>query len=317
MIKKLYYALFIITLFFNSFAANATCTVLPASSINLNTGNNPIYSSAVYNTPLTGSNIATTALSCTGLTIQVLAGQKVDVILQTAIRGLKNTNGSGDTIPYQMYADKDYAYPFTSGQVLHFGSLKLLNIVLGSTTLKVPFYIKTNIGANIQAGTYTEQLTFSWDYDICSGILGVCLLGRDKGTGSTVLTITANIDKTCALNQAADVNFGSYSMIGQFNPMTQTINLSCTKTEGYKVSFSDGNNRLAGSWRRMSDGAGHFIQYNLYQSNGTTVIDSNNKVTNIGTGLAQDNIYKAIINPTQAEVPAGDYTDTVSLLVEY
>lgn len=315
MISNLLKPLLLVMFCLISVGVKAACT-LTNTTIDLPKSN----SFYIFNNPVTATSSA--VLSCTGLSIQILASNKVDVTLVSSLNNLKllNTNNSGDTIAYNIYADASYQLPFVVGQVMNYRDRNLLSIVIGTSTVRVPFYVRTIAGSNIQAGKYTDTLTFSWDYFICTSIniLGVCLGGESEPTPNTrTVTVNLEIDKQCTIDSAPDINFGSYALVGQFNPITQSINLSCTKTEGYKVSFSDGNNRLAGSWRRMADGAGNFMQYNIYQSNGTTVWDSNNKVTGQGTGVSQSLSYKAIINAAQAALPVGTYTDQVSVTVEY
>ncbi|UYZ83601.1 spore coat U domain-containing protein [Entomomonas sp. E2T0] len=293
----------------------AACSVGSNESINL--GQNSSFT--VYNNSIAASN--NVGLSCSGLLgLGILSGDQIIVTLKNSVNNLtlKNNDGSGDVIPYGIYADSTYQHQFLVNQAINYNSIGLLTLILGGKSFNIKFYVKTSPGANVRAGTYSDSLTFNWNYNICSllGILDICV-GVQKDNVDRTITVTAVIDKQCAINNAPDLNFGSYALVGQFNPITQNINLTCTKTEGYKVSFSDGNNRLANSWRRMTDGLGHYLQYNIYQTDGVTVWDTTNKLSASGTGLSQTIPYKAIINPSQTELPAATYTDQITVIVEY
>ncbi|MOA34574.1 Spore Coat Protein U domain protein [compost metagenome] len=106
------------------------------------------------------------------------------------------------------------------------------------------------------------------------------------------------------------------ALVGQFNPVNQSITLTCTKTEGYNTYFTDGNNPVTG-WRRMKSGTSNYLQYQIYLPNTTTVWNSANKQAGSGTGLAQSIPYLAQINQAQTEVPVGTYQDNLSFVVEY
>lgn len=183
--------------------------------------------------------------------------------------------------------------------------------------IDIPIYIKTTLGANVRAGTYTDVINISWDFFICrSAVLLGCLTWWSGKGELTPITVIAVVDKDCIINNAPDIDFGSKAMVGQFDAVTQSVNLSCTSTEGYKVWFTDGDNRQGG-WRRMADGGGNYLQYQIYQADGVTIWDSTNKLLGIGTGTSQPLIYKAKVNPNQAEVPSGSYIDNISVVVEY
>jgi len=306
--------LFIVVLCLVSGRVLAGCTV-SNGSVNLGT-----YGSFnLFNTPATANNLV--GLNCTGLLgLGVLSGDQIIVTLTNSSNNLNlaNTNNSTDKIPYIVYADSAYQYPFALNQPVNYANIGLLSIVLGGKSFTTRLYFRTTSGANISARNYSDTLTFNWNYNICTGIglTSLICLGRETGNKNSTVTVTLIVTKQCAINNTPDTNFGSYSFVGQFSPITQSITLNCTKTEGYKVSLGDGNNKT-GNWRRMTDNQGNYLQYNLYQSDGTTLWDINNKYTGTGTGTSQNIPYKAIINPTQTEQPSGNYTDQIIVTLEY
>ncbi|MFI8418178.1 Csu type fimbrial protein [Serratia sp. NPDC078593] len=291
--------------------AFADCAV---SNGTVNMGTNSSFS--VYNTPIRAQG--TGGLSCSGLGLTLLTQNTVSVnILSTSNNMfLANTDGSGDKIPYQIYPDANYQYPFSVGQTIDYSALNLISLIFVSSSISIPLYIQTTAGANVRAGTYTDTINLSWTYRICGiGILGLCLAWTGNNVPGTV-SLTAVVTKDCLIGNAPNVNFGSMAMVGQFNAITQSITLTCTKTEGYNTYFTHGNNPVSG-WRQMKSGTANFLQYQIYLPNSTTVWDSNNKQSGAGTGLSQSISYKAAVNTAQSERPIGTYQDNVSFVVEY
>ncbi|WP_321148071.1 Csu type fimbrial protein, partial [Serratia marcescens] len=146
------------------------------------------------------------------------------------------------------------------------------------------------------------------NYHICGlGLIGLCIWWDGTNQPSTV-TVTAVITKSCLINTANNVNFGSMALVGQFNPINQSITLTCTKSQSYSSYFTNGNNPITG-WRQMLSGTSNFLQYQIYLPNTSTVWSSTNAQSGTGTGLAQSIPFTAAVNPAQTEVPVGTYQD--------
>ncbi|CAI1560099.1 Uncharacterized secreted protein [Serratia grimesii] len=291
--------------------ALANCAVT-AGAVNLGS----ITSSSIYSTPARAQG--TGGLNCSGIGLALLTDNTVSVKIVSTTNNmfLTDTSGSGDQIPYQIYPDANYQYPFTAGQTINYNSLNLLSLIFVSTNVSIPLYIQTTVGANVRAGTYTDTINLSWTYSICyAGALGLCLSWTGTNVAGTV-SVTAVITKSCLINTANSVNFGSMALVGQFNPINQSITLTCTKNQSYTTSFTNGNNPVTG-WRQMINGTTNFLQYQIYLPNTSTVWSSTNPQSGTGTGLTQSIPFKAAINPAQSEAPVGTYQDNVSFVVTY
>ncbi|WP_411704938.1 spore coat protein U domain-containing protein [Edaphovirga cremea] len=309
-IAGLLYSLVFSLLFSTDALADCTFT---NGTVNLGTQS----SFTAYNSQFRAQGTA--GMSCSGVSLALLTANTIKATIQSTANGMKLTNqdGSGDSISYLIYPDANYQYPYTTSQTIDYGGLNLLSLIFQSTSANVPLYIQTTAGANVRAGTYTDTINLTWQYFICrTGALVLCL-SNWSGTGSSAVTVTAIITKDCALNSVPNVNFGSKALVEQFNPVTQSITLTCTKTEGYKTYFTAGNN-ASGGWRRMRSGAtSNYLQYQIYVPNTTTVWDANNKQGGSATGLSQSLSYTATVNPAQAAVPVGTYQDSISFVIEY
>lgn len=291
--------------------ALANCAVTPGS-VNLGS----VTSSSIYSTPAQAQG--TGGLNCSGIGLTLLTENTVSVKIVSTTNNmfLSDTGGSGDKIPYLIYPDANYQYPFSAGQTISYNSLNLISLIFVSSNVSIPLYIQTTTGANVRAGTYTDTINLSWTYSICyAGLLGACLAWTGTNVAGTV-SVTAIITKSCLINTANNVNFGSMALVGQFNPINQSITLTCTKSQAYSSYFTNGNNPITG-WRQMLSGTSNFLQYQIYLPNTSTVWSSTNAQSGTGTGLAQSIPFTAAINPAQTEVPVGTYQDNVSYVVTY
>ncbi|OKB65847.1 spore coat protein [Serratia marcescens] len=299
------------TLLLSGHQALANCAVT-AGAVSLGS----VTSNSIYSTSARAQG--TGGLNCSGIGLTLLTENTVSVKIVSTTNSmyLSDTGGSGDKIPYLIYPDANYQYPFSAGQTINYNSLNLLSLIFVSSNVSIPLYIQTTTGANVRAGTYTDTINLSWTYSICyAGLLGACLAWTGTNVAGTV-AVTATITKSCLIAPPGSVNFGSMALVGQFNPINQSINLTCTKTQAYNTYFTNGNNPVTG-WRQMINGTSNFLQYQIYLPNTTTVWNSSNMQSGTGTGLAQSIPFTAAINPAQTEVPVGSYQDNVSFVVEY
>nr|CBX70102.1 hypothetical protein YEW_GF26430 [Yersinia enterocolitica W22703] len=111
-----------------------------------------------------------------------------------------------------------------------------------------------------------------------------------NGTDISSVTVTLVVSKDCAINSASDVNFGSFALVGQFNPISQNITLTCTKGTTFNTYVTPGDNPVT-NWRQMklnSTTVTNYLQYQLYQgTSGTTLWDASSMQSGSGTGAAQ------------------------------
>lgn len=296
-------------------------TSAPSCSVN----NTPLSFGTVNSYEIYNNAVKTSAhhgLFCRELfALGFLSGDKIDVTssYSSPVTTLKKIDAPNETIEYKIYADENYTIEFVIGSTFHYGSTSLLNLILGNKNIDIKLYLKTKPGFIVSPGNYQDSINLRWDYDICAGlgVGGLCVGKRLKGTLNSILSITLTVEKHCIIHPITDIVFRPSSLISQFTEEKGSIPITCTKGEDYKVHFTDGNNRLPNSWRRMTDNNGHYLQYHLYQEDGITVLDKLNKISKMGAGTPQSTIVKAIINPSQPELPEGVYVDQVSIVVEY
>lgn len=298
-------------------AQAANCTVTATTAANLGS-----QTSYVVQGGTVPQVTAPAGLTCPAALLNLLGTDYARATASSA-KGFTLMDASGNAIAYRLSADSAGTYTFTQGGTIDYKNSQLLTLLgLGGSDFNTPLYAKLTGTTNLPAGTYTDTVTINWSWSICRGIgaLGACVL-PDIGTGTTIVTVTLVVTKDCRIT-APNVSFGSAPLVAQFNAVTQSVSVACTKGAAYTVAFTSGSAGTARPWRAMSDGNGHTLQYNIYRADGTTIWDQTNPLSASlpGTGALtpdQAQVYVAKINPTQTTPPAGSYTDTISVVVTY
>ncbi|BCQ33327.1 fimbrial protein [Erwinia rhapontici] len=203
---------------------------------------------------------------------------------------------------------------------------QLLGLNIGGTgqvIFNIPLYLRTVPGAVVAEGNYTVTLAVTVNYDVCTGIgaLGLCLLGSQQ-TGSSTQSIVVNIaiSKDCTTITAPNVNFSSAPLVSQFNPISQSLNVICTKGSTYSVGMSNGLHAV-GTQRYMTSAAGGQLAYEIYKGSGTTRWGSSVAADRVPStagiastdGLTRTFSYNAQVLSSQATPVAGTYNDTVTV----
>jgi spore coat protein U-like protein len=158
-----------------------------------------------------------------------------------------------------------------------------------------------------------------------AGLLAASLVpfGAYAASQTASLTVSATVTNNCTITTAA-LSFASYDpVVGNATANldgTGRVTVACTRGAAPTIGLGTGSSS-SGSARRLADGTGNFLSYDLYQDSGRSVAWSNT-----GTGLltttaatskaARDfTVYGRIAG--NQDVPAGSYTDTVVATVNF
>jgi spore coat protein U-like protein len=122
----------------------------------------------------------------------------------------------------------------------------------------------------------------------------------------------------------ATVAFGSYDPIvtnaASALAGTGTLTVSCTKGTTATVGLNDGANPSGGT-RRMADGAGGFLDYELYQDSGHTTVWGNSGGDLLSPVAAPSKTARDFTVYGQVagnqDVTAGAYSDTIVATVNF
>ena len=304
----------------------ALCSFASASEAGCSTSSTALaFASSSSYAVLAGSVVqvsGTAGLSCSGSALSVLGGSYARATI-TSANNFKLSAGASDAIPYQVSADSGGTVVFTQGGTVDYFSSSTLGLGgSNASAFNSSLYAKLTAAPNIAAGSYTDTLTVSWDYSICSGVQvgGVCTT-YEKSKVTDTVTVTLIVGRDCRIS-APNVSFGTVALVSQFPSISQAALVDCTKGAAYNIAFSSGQNGSARPWRAMTDGAGHKLQYNIYRTDGTTIWDETNPLASatLGTGSTtqfQLQSYLVKVNAAQAAPPAGSYSDTINVVVSF
>jgi len=307
-------------------SAWALCSSVPTLPAAFGTINSTLVRTTVQTASSTNSG-----LQCTGSLLSLLTSTDHFNATITSASGTSGLVGpTGDVIGYTLYADNSTNYPISRGVQFDFarnGIIDLLGLLGGTTPKSVPLYLRTQVGSNVAAGLYQENLTVAWSWNYCSGIgVGAICLGRDIGSGTQNLTVTLTVSNDCQIT-TPNISFGSAPVVAGFGTVSQSVSLSCTKGSAYTVGLNDGEN-VSGGRRRMKSTAGNYLAYDIFKSAGTvrwgalttarrSSSDADvNPGNGTGTGSQIFN-YNAKVYTDQVTPPAASYLDNVILDVQF
>ena len=300
--------------------AHAACTVSGT------TNNTFIYTAANINNDAT-VNLSGT-ITCTNLGLPQISNF---MCMKTVFTGTTNAINSV-SLPYTVTATVGGAGSSTTNQTSNvwYGPVATVasnNIVSYSVNIKVP--ARTGSLIAYPQGTYTASVRLYWDMDLLGLSCGDLLGGWDSG--DTLLTANFVVPSLCQLNSTSTVDFGNINDISTTSrdyTAQGAVNTTCNFGTPYSIYLGDGNNRIAGGFRRMINSNNEFIPYQLYKdSNYSTVWDATGGVTNVGgtggvsktgTGSAQTTtVYGKIPQGTAIASRPGVYSDSVVVTVTY
>jgi spore coat protein U-like protein len=133
-------------------------------------------------------------------------------------------------------------------------------------------------------------------------------------TATANLTVSSNVTSQCTIS-TLPVAFGAY------NPVTVTpldnigsVVVTCTTGISSTIGLGLGAN-ASGSIRRMTDGSGNYLEYELYQEAARTTVWGNSGGGLVNAGAAPDGnprsftVYGRVT--AEQDAPVGSYADTV------
>ncbi len=268
--------------------AHAACTVSGT------TNNTFTYTAANINSDAT-VNLSGT-ITCTNLGLPQISNF---MCMKTVFTGTTNAINSV-SLPYTVTATVGGAGSSTTNQTSNvwYGPVPTVasnNIVSYSVNIKVP--ARTGSLIAYPQGTYTASVRLYWDMDLLGLSCGDLLGGWDSG--DTLLTANFVVPSLCQLNSTSTVDFGNINDISTTSrdyTAQGAVNTTCNFGTPYSIYLGDGNNRIAGGFRRMINSNNEFIPYQLYKdSNYSTVWDATGGVTNVGgTGESQKQVQEAL-----------------------
>lgn len=135
---------------------------------------------------------------------------------------------------------------------------------------------------------------------------------------TTTFTVSATVSDACSTS-ATDLAFGAYT--GTQLDSISTISVTCTLGTAYDIRLDDGANGSTVTTRQMiRSGGSEVLNYSLFSDTLRTTnwgeTDATDTVSGLGTGLSIPHLVYGRI-PASENVPAGSYSDTVTVTISY
>ena len=145
----------------------------------------------------------------------------------------------------------------------------------------------------------------------------------NAGSVSSSLSTSSSVSNNCTISTAA-VAFGSYDPVVANASAnldgTGSLTVACTKGASTTIGLDLGGN-ATGSTRRLADGSGNHLTYEFYQDSGRSTVWSDSGGGLFTPAVAPSKaarvftVYGRV--PSNQDVPAGSYADTVTATVNF
>lgn len=185
-------------------------------------------------------------------------------------------------------------------------------------TISYPIYGKVYAGQNVPTDNYSSYyLPMSVSYRFSSKKPpSIKDVSSKSYTNGNVFKVQAAYENSCSFVSIPDLNFGQVSDLNGTTTGSTTITFSCPTQTAWQVSLDHGVN-YDGHTNRMKNGA-YYIPYQLYQdSQHTKPWDNLNYSQGVGENGAQHISIYGSVPPQMEAIPAGEYTDTITVKVTY
>ena len=157
-----------------------------------------------------------------------------------------------------------------------------------------------------------------------AAMVGVIALGEHglAATATADLAMSASVTNNCTISTQA-LAFGSYDPVVANASANLDgagrLTVACTKGATATIGLGSGSN-ASGNTRRLADGAGNYLTYELYQDSGRSSVWNGGagtlSLTAAPTRAPRDfSVYGRIAG--NQDVPAGSYADTVVATVNF
>ena len=145
-------------------------------------------------------------------------------------------------------------------------------------------------------------------------------------TAQSNFNVTASVTNNCTITSTT-LAFGAYDPVSANATIALdaagSVDVACTKGAAPTIGLNAGNNSASasGTTRAMSNGAGDFLSYEIFQNGGRTTVWGNSGAGLLTTAPAPSKAARSF--PTFGRIPAGQdaasgaYTDTVTATVNF
>lgn len=250
--------------------------------------------------------------------------------------------GTGETLKVN-YLDTNNQ-TISQGREVDISSFSLINLFSGPDGALL-FKAKINPGQTVSPGRYEAETPFKvkWYYSVAGfgigslathyespgfsrGFLGI---GFTWGTGSdATLNLYIDVLPDCRISTNA-VNFGTAPFADVFTPVQTSMGVRCSVYTPYRIGLNNGLNPQSGNQRAMkASNSNNYLHYEIYKnasterwgSSGNERWSSLEATTNPGQHHTNQQGFAfttKILDTNPVNLPAGNYSDTVTVNVEF
>jgi spore coat protein U-like protein len=190
-----------------------------------------------------------------------------------------------------------------------------------SATMTMPLYGDIKLYGQQQylgGQNYGHNVTLSMTYMVYDGSPPDCANPQMQSGGSFQFWVGVTLINTCRIDSATNMSFPTiYGQLRESADSTSAISVTCTANTPYEVGLDNGLH-AQGTQRRMQ-GAGGFIQYELYRDPGRNTRWGNTLgegQTSVGANTSQTMLVYGRV-PPQALPGSGSYSDRIVVTVTY
>lgn len=143
--------------------------------------------------------------------------------------------------------------------------------------------------------------------------------GNAAGTANGSMPVKLTVASQCTVQSISTLDFGSATFVDNNIPGQATFTVRCTKTTPYRVSMLNGQN-FTNSTRNMKNAStGELISYSLYRDQALTTAWGSTPSSSPPSGIGTTNftVYGLVAPQGNGEFTPGDYTDNVTIQVDY
>jgi len=159
--------------------------------------------------------------------------------------------------------------------------------------------------------------------------LGLFAFAAVAGTASGTLAVSATVNTNCTVNSPT-MTFTAIDPTANANSTgTATLSVTCTKgTTLVDIKLGPGGHQIVSGSRQVNSGANN-MAYALYTDSGHTTLWGDSTTTGIGAKLSSGfSAFSSVATPqtftvygqilaAAEDVPAGTYTDSVAVTVDF
>lgn len=228
--------------------------------------------------------------------------------------------GGGGQLQFRFFQDAARTVPWGSQFQTGLGTPPLIQLPSGPRTTTRPLYVRLFPGqSQTPTGTYQASFTGNQTAFVHGEVaIASCLITLLGATERPAINVTAAVRPNCLVG-ADNLDFGIQGVLNAQTLAQSALRIRCTPNTNYSIFLNNGAGGGTGPTDRRMTFQGRSIQYGLYlDAARSSPWGATPATRRQGTGNGLQTSYSVYGRvPPQNTPPAGTYTDTIVITVEY